>query len=1730
MKKILTLGLAFVIAFTAVFAGVKFMGNNKSVKAAEMEPTMKMPITIYDHLDDHFFFEYDLGTLMGMSMYQDYTEPGVPEGAGQGLISDTLGEDGTPVYTKEALERAAKIMKEYIEQEYTVDNELHNNIKDWVSTPGEDTLVSGNDTHRMNLQELGWTMSKATDYDGTYNQDKWKNGDDVIYYLDGDNLRTDVGGVDNIATFDFGELEAGTYTFYLYSANNMKVELIGPGVETVANGGDTVITLDQPGHLFVKATPLSDGAAAITHPSLYKGQGGERTTVIENITIGHDKPITKEGWVFPEGSSWSQSQYGGVTCDNGEDEAAYLDMDVEPGKSYVVYAQTNDSNLCVAEVTTPDGQKLADVGVNASKENKFEVPSGVNKVRLKVLPTGEGYKDTQPVRRFDNIHLKKLADVRLGDYEESKAAYTTNHTKNKIDDIETCMDYCYYVANNFWSNTGNDVTQKTDAYKTLTLNWNENKGMYEFDSMYKKTYDTENKNIFNPSNEADETNNQDFFPVDPDVLGDANDLTAPFGTTTHSAYVGDRNFHYAMKAHCEFYYDKASDLTFNFYGDDDVYLFINNKLVMDIGGAHPPKDGTVKINDIADSIGLQDGEVYSFDFFYMERHTDMSKLRVETNMVLLPADAKPSVTYKDKDGNELPEGSKVQAGEKVYPEYSVTAGVNGMKNVQFEDKENGFKIGKNGITLGDLEVDDKITVQIKDKNGVVKKTISIDKDKINDMNYVDVFVDTMMNSVLDKDDTLTLTGVHKVMPVDDVVKTELHTEITAPNISYNDDGHVVVTDEPVSLNDVTNYVVPENEPKATLDVKIVDNNGVEMTGKVTEGTEAGVEYKLTADSDSMDNIGINDTGIGFKMDKNGITIPDDFTIPNGLEVTLNKDGNETKVTLTQADIENKTQNYNNLLKALGEDWKLDKDDYITVKGLKTNVPAGGLKADAKASIDGPVPSYNEETGQVTVTPETVNPTDVAEVGAKDNVKVKFIVDNTKGATAEGDKMDYTVDVGETTGAQPTVTAKQGYTFTGWKKFTDSDPNLVDADDPKSETITENTTYVAQFEPIKYPYTVKYVDEDGKDLLPVKQGAASDFDSVVTETAETIKGYSVDGDQSQDLTITADPDNNVIIFRYVKGGYDYTVKYVDEDGNEIAEQTHGSAKYGEDVQTSSKTIDGYSLISDDNVVLTMTDDPDQNVVTYVYSKNVNVKFKADNGGTLTGNTDDRSIKKGTKVEDVPNPTANTGYRFVGWEKTTTSSQDPTDVNDPAAETINEDTVFTAKFEPIKYPYTVKYVDEDGNELHASKTGPDTNFGETVTETAVTIAGYTVKGTKTQDLVITANADNNVITFVYEQGGYDYTIKYVDEDGNEIADPTEGSAKYGTTVNTHSKDITGYSLISPEDVALSITDDSTKNVVTYVYSKNPTVKFKADKGGELTGNTDDRNVKKGTKVNDIPTPEPKTGYEFAGWEKTTASSDDPVISTDPSDEVINEDTVFTAKFNPKKYDYIVKYVDEDGNNVLPPKAVNGADFDSDVTEKAEDVAGYEVIGDKTKTITIKEQDNEIVFVYKKAKYEVKYDSVNDGKITAGDPIQTVNYGDTTKEPTITPNKGYKFKGWVMIKEDGSETEIIDPTKVEITRNTVFKAKYEKEPEETTKVVPPTTKKTPKTTTKKNSSNKKTTKKNTDNSGNGGGDGTGATVDTSVTSPQTSNTMLFVVLAMMVMAMFGAVVSFVKVRRKN
>ena len=70
------------------------------------------------------------------------------------------------------------------------------------------------------------------------------------------------------------------------------------------------------------------------------------------------------------------------------------------------------------------------------------------------------------------------------------------------------------------------------------------------------------------------------------------------------------------------------------------------------------------------------------------------------------------------------------------------------------------------------------------------------------------------------------------------------------------------------------------------------------------------------------------------------------------------------------------------------------------------------------------------------------------------------------------------------------------------------------------------------------YQVKYVDEEGNDLLPTKFGRAP-YNSTVTEKAEKIDGYTPDA-QEKSLVIRTTLDHNTIIFVYSKKSEDPVV--------------------------------------------------------------------------------------------------------------------------------------------------------------------------------------------------------------------------------------------------------------------------------------------------------------------------------------------------------------------------------------------------------------------------------------------------------------------------------------------------------------------------------------------------------------------------------------------------------------
>ena len=88
------------------------------------------------------------------------------------------------------------------------------------------------------------------------------------------------------------------------------------------------------------------------------------------------------------------------------------------------------------------------------------------------------------------------------------------------------------------------------------------------------------------------------------------------------------NYGFTMKIQASFEYIPGQ--YFEFFGDDDVWVFINNKLAVDLGGQHAQVFGSVDL----DTLGLTEGANYPFHIFYAERHTSESNFMMRTSIDL----------------------------------------------------------------------------------------------------------------------------------------------------------------------------------------------------------------------------------------------------------------------------------------------------------------------------------------------------------------------------------------------------------------------------------------------------------------------------------------------------------------------------------------------------------------------------------------------------------------------------------------------------------------------------------------------------------------------------------------------------------------------------------------------------------------------------------------------------------------------------------------------------------------------------------------------------------------------------------------------------------------------------------------------------------------------------------------------------------------------------------------
>ncbi len=109
--------------------------------------------------------------------------------------------------------------------------------------------------------------------------------------------------------------------------------------------------------------------------------------------------------------------------------------------------------------------------------------------------------------------------------------------------------------------------------------------------------------------------NRAFFPIDHQLLGNEG---------------RDHNFHFTLEAEARFIY--RSGQVFRFDGDDDIFVFINGFLVIDIGGLHQSLRAEVALDDVASRIGIVHGGQYQLKIFFAERHTIESNFVIETSI------------------------------------------------------------------------------------------------------------------------------------------------------------------------------------------------------------------------------------------------------------------------------------------------------------------------------------------------------------------------------------------------------------------------------------------------------------------------------------------------------------------------------------------------------------------------------------------------------------------------------------------------------------------------------------------------------------------------------------------------------------------------------------------------------------------------------------------------------------------------------------------------------------------------------------------------------------------------------------------------------------------------------------------------------------------------------------------------------------------------------------------
>ena len=145
-----------------------------------------------------------------------------------------------------------------------------------------------------------------------------------------------------------------------------------------------------------------------------------------------------------------------------------------------------------------------------------------------------------------------------------------------------------------------------------------------------------------------------YYETGTEKIIDASDQADRRWTSKEEDKAG-RNQQFCFESHAKFTYKPG--LKFNFRGDDDIWVFIDDKLAVDLGGTHLAAPGYVDLDNFKGKSGsMEVGNQYDIDVFFCDRRTTMSNVRIKTNMYI---QQKTDIQVKGKKNPQNP-------AEKVY--------------------------------------------------------------------------------------------------------------------------------------------------------------------------------------------------------------------------------------------------------------------------------------------------------------------------------------------------------------------------------------------------------------------------------------------------------------------------------------------------------------------------------------------------------------------------------------------------------------------------------------------------------------------------------------------------------------------------------------------------------------------------------------------------------------------------------------------------------------------------------------------------------------------------------------------------------------------------------------------------------------------------------------------------------------------------------------------------------